>query len=53
MRDKESFKYHPIVQNQEEVPYRSEVIISDEDIDFPKVEHPGILIVMLQKHLQN
>jgi len=28
---------------------RSEVIISDEDIDFPKVEHPDILLVMSQE----
>ena len=28
---------------------RSEVIISDEDIDFPKVEHPDILVVMSQQ----
>lgn len=27
---------------------KSEVIISDEDIDFPKVEHPDILVVMSQ-----
>ena len=27
---------------------RSEVIVSDEDIDFPKVEHPDILVVMSQ-----
>ena len=28
---------------------KSEVIISDEDIDFPKVEHPDILIAMSQE----
>jgi len=28
---------------------RSEVIISDEDIDFPKVEHSDILVVMSQE----
>ncbi len=28
---------------------RSEVIISDEDIDFPKVEHPDILVAMSQE----
>jgi 2-oxoglutarate ferredoxin oxidoreductase subunit gamma len=28
---------------------KSEVIISDEDIDFPKVEHPDILVVMSQE----
>jgi len=28
---------------------RSEVIISDEDIDFPKIEHPDILIAMSQE----
>lgn len=28
---------------------RSEVIISDEDIDFPKVEYPDILVVMSQE----
>lgn len=27
---------------------KSEVVISDEDIDFPKVEHPDILVVMSQ-----
>lgn len=28
---------------------KSEVIISDEDIDFPKVEHPDILVAMSQE----
>jgi len=28
---------------------RSEVIISDEEIDFPKVEHPDILVAMSQE----
>lgn len=28
---------------------RSEVIVSDEDIDFPKVEHPDILVTMSQE----
>lgn len=28
---------------------KSEVIISDEDIDFPKVEHPDILVVLSQE----
>jgi len=28
---------------------RSEVVISDEDIDFPKVEHPDILVAMSQE----